>query len=79
MSVKHTWRTAAMDYNVKVSQSSWISTLDNLHNLYGNCLDFTIGKSDAELTDSLVRRMLSRSLWETLSVEADNFLQRRIF
>ena len=60
MSVNHTWRTADMDYIVKVA--SWISVLYSLHSLHGNCLDFNVGKSAAELTDSLVGRMLSKSL-----------------
>lgn len=60
MSVNHTWRTADMDYIVKVA--SWIGVLYGLHSLHGNCLDFNIGKSVAELTDSLVGRMLSKSL-----------------
>lgn len=59
--LNHTWRTD-IDNIVKVA--SWVSALDSLHSLRGNCLNFNIGKSGAELTESLVGRMLSKSLLE---------------
>lgn len=49
-----------MDYVVKVA--SWITVLYDMLGLLGNFLDFSIGKSDAEVTYSLVGRMLSKFL-----------------
>lgn len=55
-----TWRTADVDYVVKVA--SWITVLYDMLSLLGSFLDFSIGKSDAEVTYYLVGRMLSKSL-----------------
>lgn len=61
-----------MDYVVKVA--SWITVLYDMLSLLGNFLDFSIGKSDAEVTYSL-----SPQRKDALKVfEADNFLQRGI-
>lgn len=49
-----------MDYVVKVA--SWITVLYDMLSLLGSFLDYSIGKSDAEVTYYLVGRMLSKSL-----------------